>query len=336
MNPIPTMQDVARLAGVSTKTVSNVINDRPYVSAETRERVHAAITQLDYKLNLAARNLRSGRSGVIGLAVPTLTVAYFAELAEAVIGAAEQHQLAVQIARTGDAAREREFLASARLQHVDGLILSPMDHRSEELEAVDLSVPTVVLGDHPVGGAAVYVSSDQRGAARLATSHLIRIGRRRIAALGARSSVPGGAGALRLQGYRDALDTAGIPYDAGLVVEADVWDHADGASAMRQLIERGVAFDSVFAFNDSLALGAMRTLEDDGRRVPHDVSVIGIDNVAEARYSVPSLTTVDLGGSAIAETAVRLLAEQLSNPESIPEHRIMIDFTLVERESTTP
>jgi DNA-binding LacI/PurR family transcriptional regulator len=211
-----------------------------------------------------------------------------------------------------------------------------MDHRSEELEAVDLSVPTVVLGDHPVGGAAVYVSSDQRGAARLATSHLIRIGRRRIAALGARSSVPGGAGALRLQGYRDALDTAGIPYDAGLVVEADVWDHADGASAMRQLIERGVAFDSVFAFNDSLALGAMRTLEDDGRRVPHDVSVIGIDNVAEARYSVPSLTTVDLGGSAIAETAVRLLAEQLSNPESIPEHRIMIDFTLVERESTTP
>jgi DNA-binding LacI/PurR family transcriptional regulator len=334
VNPIPTMQDVARLAGVSTKTVSNVINDRPYVSAETRDRVHAAITQLDYKLNLAARNLRSGRSGVIGLAVPTLTVAYFAELAEAVIAAAEQHQLAVQIARTGDAAREREFLASARLQHVDGLILSPMDHRSEELDAVDLSVPTVVLGDHPVGGAAVYVSSDQRAAAELATSHLIRIGRRCIAALGARSSVPGGAGALRLQGYRDALHTAGIPYDPALVVEADVWDRADGASAMRQLIDRGVAFDSVFAFNDSLALGAMRTLDDNGLGVPHDVSVIGIDNVAEARYSIPSLTTVDLGGQAIAETAVRLLAEQLTDPEAIAEHRIMIDFALVEREST--
>ena len=95
------MQDVARLAGVSTKTVSNVINARPYVSAETRRKVEAAIDALDYKLNLAARNLRSGRSGVIGLAVPSLSVAYFAELAEATIAAAEEHGLVVQIERTG-------------------------------------------------------------------------------------------------------------------------------------------------------------------------------------------------------------------------------------------
>lgn len=330
----PTMQDVARLAGVSTKTVSNVINDRPYVGAETRERVQRAIAQLDYRLNLAARNLRSGRSGVIGLAVPSLTVAYFAELAEAAIVAAEQHGLVVQIERTGSLERERALLSSPRLQHIDGLILNPMDHSSEELASVTLSVPTIVLGDHPVGGASVHVSTDQRAAAALAAEQLVLSGRRRIAAIGARSGDRFGSAAQRFEGYASVLARAGHPLEPDLVVEADPWTQLNGAAAMRELLAREADFDAVFAFNDSLALGAMRALGDAGRHVPHDVAVIGIDNIAESEYSLPSLTTVDLGNRRIAETAVQMLAEQLSSETPSDPQRVVVDFRLVQREST--
>lgn len=329
-----TMQDVARLAGVSSKTVSNVINDRPYVSAETRDRVEKAITQLGYKLNLAARNLRSGRSGVIGLAVPSLSVAYFAELAEATVGAAEQHGLVVQIERTGSLERERALLASPRLQHIDGLILNPMDHTAEELESVRLALPTVVLGDHPVGGAAVHISTDQRAAAALATEQLLLTGRRRIAAIGARHDDRHGSAGLRFEGYRSVIERAGGRIDPTLIVEADPWTQLAGAAAMRELLQRGAEFDAVFAFNDSLALGAMRALGDEGRHVPEDVAVIGIDNIAEAEYSIPSLSTVDLGSRRIAETAVSLLVEQLGAEKPPTPRRVMVDFTLVLREST--
>lgn len=330
----PTMQDVARLAGVSSKTVSNVINDRPYVSAETRARVEQAIAELDYKLNLAARNLRSGRSGVIGLAVPSLTVAYFAELAEAAIVAAEEHGLVVQIERTGSLERERALLASPRLQHIDGLILNPMDHRSEELASVELTLPTVVLGDHPVGGAAVHISTDQRAVASLATEHLLLTGRRRIAVIGARHGDRHGSAAHRFEGYRSVIERADIAYDPALVAEADPWTQVDGSAAMRELLGRDVAFDAVLAFNDSLAFGAMRALGDAGRLVPGDVAVIGIDNVAEAAYSMPSLTTVDLGIRRTAETAVQLLAAQFAESSPPPQQRLLVEFGLVEREST--
>lgn len=329
-----TMQDVARIAGVSTKTVSNVINARPYVSSETRAKVEAAIAQLDYKLNLAARNLRSGRSGVIGLAVPSLSVAYFAELAEATIAAAEEHGLVVQIERTGSAQRERSLLDSPRLQHIDGLILNPMDHGSEVLESVELSVPTVVLGDHPVGGAAVHVGTDQRAAAELATEHLLLTGRHRIAVIGARSGDTRGSAALRFEGYLRVLERAGIALDQRLVAEADPWTQLNGAAAMRELLGRGAEFDAVFAFNDSLALGAMRALDDAGRNVPRDVAVIGIDNIAESAFSIPSLTTVDLGGRRIAETAVAALAEQIVSNERPAPRRMLVEFGLVVREST--
>lgn len=330
----PTMQDVARLAGVSSKTVSNVINSHPNVSAATKTRVEGAIAQLGYKLNLAARNLRSGRSGVIGLAIPSLTVAYFAELAEAAITAAEQYGLVVQIERTGSLERERALLDSPRLQHIDGLIFNPMDHHAEELRSVDLTVPTIVLGDHPVGGATIHISTDQRAAAALATEQLLLTGRRRIAAIGARSEDTHGGAAQRLDGYRSVLRRAGIAWDDALIVEADPWNQVNGATAMLELLGRGVSFDAVFAFNDSLALGAMRALGDAGRRVPADVAVIGIDNIAESKYSLPSLTTVDLGSRQIAETAVRLLAEQFAHDAQPSPQRLLVDFTLVPREST--
>ena len=195
-------------------------------------------------------------------------------------------------------------------------------------------MPTVVLGDHPVGGAAVHVSTDQRAAAALATEHLLLTGRRRIAAIGARSADSRGSAALRFDGYRTVLERAGIPIDPALIAEADPWIQVNGASAMQKLLDDGAQFDAVFAFNDSLALGAMRALDDAGLHVPGDIAVIGIDNTAEAAYSIPSLTTVDLGRQRIAETAVAALAEQMASDERPAPRRVLVDFELLEREST--
>ncbi|WP_309103872.1 LacI family DNA-binding transcriptional regulator [Microbacterium sp.] len=328
------MLDVARLAGVSTKTVSNVVNGNGYVSSATRERVESAIRSLDYRVNLAGRALRSGRSGVIGLAIPSLSVAYFAELAERVIVAAEEFGLVVQIERTGSLERERSFLASSRVHHLDGLVFNPMDHWSDDLGSVELPVPTVILGDHAVGPGVVHVSTDQTAAAQLATRHLLDIGRRRIAAIGARSADPRHAASLRFAGYGRALAAAGIGIDSALVVEADQWSQVNGALAMRELLSRDVPFDAAIAFNDSLAFGAMRTLEEAGRHVPADVAIIGIDNIAESEFSIPSLSTVDLGTMQIAETAVQALVRQLNSDDPTPPERVPIDFRLVRREST--
>ncbi|WP_102192995.1 LacI family DNA-binding transcriptional regulator [Microbacterium aurantiacum] len=331
---VTTMQDVARLAGVSAKTVSNVVNGTGYVSTTTRSRVESAIRSLDYKLNLAGRTLRSGRSGVIGLAVPSLSVAYFAELAERVIAAAEAFGLVVQIERTGSVDRERSFLASARVHHLDGLIFNPSDHLADELTSVALPVPTVILGEHAVGPGAVHVSSDQSAAARVATQHLLDVGRRQIVAIGARIVDPRHAASLRFAGYRHALDAAGVAFDPELVCEADPWNQMNGANAARELLATGTRFDAVVAFNDSLALGAMRALEEAGLRVPADVAIIGIDNIAESEFSIPSLSTVDLGSTQIAEEAVRALVDQLGTDGPAEPRHVVVDFRLVTREST--
>ncbi|NMM15802.1 MAG: LacI family transcriptional regulator [Phycicoccus sp.] len=328
-----TMSDVARLAGVSAKTVSNVINDHPYVRHETRERVERAISQLDYTLNLAARSLRSGRSGVIGLAVPALSVAYFAELAEGVIAAAEPHDLAVLVERTGTVERERAFLRSARLQHMDGLILNPMDDASAGGRSLALPIPMVLLGERVLGRPTDHVTIDQVGAARTATSHLLALGRRRIAAIGAHDGGEDDSVArMRLVGYRAALLEHDIVYDANLVVQADLWHRSNGAIATRELLQRKVAFDAIFAFNDTLALGAMRVLQEAGLRVPDDVAVVGFDNLDESAYSIPSLTTVDTGRAEIARSAVQLLVDRIAGA-SEPRLRVTA-HTLVTRESS--
>lgn len=329
-----TMQDVARLAGVSTKTVSNVINSHPHVSRETREKVERAIQALDYQLNFAARNLRSGRSGVIGLTVPALSVPYFAELADGVIAAAEAHGLAVLIEQTGTIERERAFLRSHRLQHVDGLILNPLDVQTTDSSVLRFPIPIVVLGDQAIGGSTAHISTDHAAAADAATTHLIEGGRRRIAALGVHAGESGGSAGLRFAGYRRALERHGIELDRNLLIEASLWSRPAGAAGIRELFDRRAPFDSVFAFNDTLALGAMRALQDAGLTVPRDVAIVGFDNLEESAYSIPSLTTIDPGKLSIAETAVRLLVEQVRSSTPAAAQRVEPAFRLIEREST--
>lgn len=332
-----TLHDVATLAGVSIKTVSNVVNDYQHIRPSTREKVLAAIAQLGYKPNISARSLRSGRTGVIGLALPELSLSYFAELADAVIRAAERHKLVVLIEQTGGGDRDREIamLSSPRLQLTDGLIFSPLGMSSDDAGLLEVPYPLVLLGERIFGGPTDHVTMRNVEAAKAATAHLLERGRRRIAVIGAHEGELVGSAALRLQGYQEALEDAGVPYDESLIRYVGEWHRLDGAQAMHELLDSGVEFDAVFGLNDTLALGAVRVLQEAGRRIPQDVAVIGFDGLDETKYSLPTLSTVDPGRDEIAETAVRILAERINNrDEQVPPRQILTDFSIVEREST--
>jgi DNA-binding LacI/PurR family transcriptional regulator len=330
-----TLHDVARVAGVSIKTVSNVINAYPHIRPATKERVEAAIAELGYTPNLTARSLRSGRSGAIALAVPDLGLSYFAELAASVIAAAEEAGLVVLVEQTGgDRERELDLLRSPRLKMTDGLIFSALGMSEADVASLTVDYPLVLLGERIFGGPTDHVTMRNVEAARAATEYLIASGRRRIAVVGAHEGEVVGSAALRMQGHLEALEAHGIPFDESLIGYTTLWHRSNGARSMTELLERGVEFDAVLGLNDTLALGAMRALQVSGRRVPEDVAVMGFDDLDEAGFSIPSLTTVDPGREWIARTAVATLVERIAKGHEVgPARLLLADFHIAERES---
>lgn len=333
-----TLHDVAQLAGVSIKTVSNVINDRPHVRAETRARVESAIVELDYQPNPSARSLRSGRTGLIGLAVPELSLSsYFAELADRVIAASEQRGLTVLIEQTGgDRQRELDVLRSARRKMTDGLLFSALGLQPEDADLLRQPYPLVLLGERIFGGPTDHVTINNVDAARAATQHLLALGRRRVAVVGAHEGADIGTAALRMRGYREALAAAGEPFREELVGYAQPWHRAVGAATTRRLIGSGVSFDALFAFNDNLAFGAMRALQESQIAIPDEVAVLGFDNLDDAAYSIPSLSTIDPGLPEIVDTSVALLADRIAGRLDDEPREILAGFQIVRRESTPP
>jgi DNA-binding LacI/PurR family transcriptional regulator len=330
----PGLKDVAARAGVSIKTVSNVVNGYVHVAPETRARVQDAIDELGYKPNVAARQLRSGRSGVIALALPELQSPYFAEVAGLIVQAAERRSWTVLIDQTdGLAERERNLVAGLRRHAIDGLIFSPLALAGEELARGRDDTPMVLLGERVWHGPADHVAIDNTAAAADATRHLADLGRTRIAAIGAQDWPSAVTAHQRLAGYRLALADAGLPADPGLVAEVQSFHRADGAAAMVRLLDRPMPPDAVFCFNDLLALGAIRTLLERGVRVPADVAVVGFDDIEDGRFSTPTLTTIAPDTAKIAEIAVDLLAERLGEAAE-PPREVRVGHRLVVREST--
>jgi DNA-binding LacI/PurR family transcriptional regulator len=329
------LKDVAERAGVSVKTVSNVVNGYPHVRPDTRARVEQAIAELNYRPNLSARHLRKGRTGVVALAVPELDIPYFAELARHVVAAAAAHGWTVLIDQTGgDLEQERVVAAGIRDHLIDGLIFSPLALTGDDLEATVDGTPMVLLGERVDHGPADHVLVDNVAAAREITAHLAGLGRRRIAAIGAQRTAEGVSARLRLAGYAAALVAAGIGYDERLVAPAAGWHRAEGAAAMRILLDTGVRPDAVFCFNDTLALGALRTLHEYGLRVPEDVAVAGFDDIEDGRFSVPTLTTVAPDKARIGQLAVELLAGRLDGDRDAPAREMTAPYRLALRETT--
>ncbi|MEV0185223.1 LacI family DNA-binding transcriptional regulator [Streptomyces sp. NPDC050625] len=329
------LKDVAERAGVSIKTVSNVVNNYPHVTPAMRARVQAVIEELGYRPNLTARHLRKGRTGIIALAVPELGNPYFAELAGAVIDAAAEHEFTVLLDHTRGE-REQEILVSQgfRGRVIDGLILSPLALEAEDLQGRSDDVPLVLLGEREYDLPFDHIAIDNVAAARCAVRHLLGRGRTRIAYLGVRTDSVNRPAHLRLDGWREELTAAGVPAADSLVVPVGGWDRDDGARAMAELLDAGVRPDAVFAFNDLIAIGAMRVLHERGLRVPWDVAVVGFDDIAEGRFGAVTLTTVSPDKQAIAKMAVGSLLRSLSGREEPGGRELAAQFRLVEREST--
>ncbi|WP_157245004.1 LacI family DNA-binding transcriptional regulator [Nonomuraea typhae] len=328
----PRLKDVAEHAGVSIKTVSNVVNGYPHVRPDTRARVEAAIAELRYQPNLSARNLRSGRSGVIALAVPDLSIPYFSELATKVIEVADLRGWTVLIDQTqGERDKEQLVMSGIRAQLIDGLLFSPLALTPEDVRARTDQTPMVLLGERVGGGTLDHIAVDNVAAAHLATTHLIGLGRRRIAAIGAQRAARAATAEQRLRGFRQALSDAGMSEHA--VAGVSDYHRADGAEAMARLLTHTPP-DAVFCFNDTLALGALRTLLSRGVRVPQDVALIGFDDIEDGRFSTPTLTTIAPDKTHIAEAAVGLLAARLAATGPEPPQDLCAPHRLIVREST--
>lgn len=316
------------------KTVSNVVRGYVHVAPATKDRVERVIAELGYRPNLSARSLRGGRAGVIALAVPSLTE-YFAELALCVQRAAERQGFTLLIDQTeGRADRERLVLEGIRSQLVDGLIYSPVSLGEREISRRRDPTPLVLLGERVYGGPADHVAIDNAAAGREAVEHLIGLGRRRIAAIGASRAARAAPARLRLAGYHQALVAAGLPAPAELVVRAAKFGRGDGADATRRLLATGARPDAIFAFNDELAVGAMRALHEAGLRVPDDVAVVGFDDIGESRFTVPTLTTISPEKEEIAAQAVDCLLSRVRGESDARPREIVVPHHLVVREST--
>lgn len=314
------MRDVAALANVSPKTVSNVLRGWPPVRTETRDRVQAALDQLGYRLNHAPKIMRTGRSGALAVAVPWLENPYFAELTSEIVRRAEDRGFTVIVDQTdGQRHRELDVVKGLRRHSIDGIIFSPwgLDHRDFDQS---IGLPMVLLGERVGAGVMDHVAIDNVTAARAIVTHLIDLGRRRVAVLGHQSIAPGEVTWERVRGYSLALEDAGHEIDPTLQAEANTFDRAAGAQSMRRLLDLKRRPDAIFCVSDLLAVGAIHTIHEAGLRVPQDIAVAGFDNIKEGQFANPPLTTVGPDKGKVAEAALELLMSRLDNSAQPPRH----------------
>lgn len=333
-----TMQDVARHAGVSVMTVSNVINARPHVREATRDRVLTAIEDLGYAVNASARSLRQGRTGVIGLAVPEIDRPYFGLLSELIIARAAQDGYEVVVERTG-ADREREIgaLRHSRLRSYDGLIISAVNLAGADAALFRGELPVVVLGERAYEDTVDHVVMANAEGAGLVARHLIAQGATRLAMIGGIHdlSAPPAAGTLRAAGFVDAARAEGVHVDPRLLIDCG-YTFEGGSRSVEQLLESGLPFDGLFCATDVLAIGAIRGLHDRGIAVPDDVLVAGFDDVPVARFTVPSVTSVAPDHAGMADAAVSMLVSRIAGERGSDDYRQHISTMRLEvRESTT-
>jgi DNA-binding LacI/PurR family transcriptional regulator len=327
------LRTVAEHAGVSVRTVSNVVNAYPHVSAATRDRVQRSIDELGYRPNLAARTLRRGRTGVIGLVVPEVHSPYFGELASAVVRLAATRGWLVHIDQTGgDPLRERLTVEGSVHQLVDGMIVSPWALTAGELaDRVAAAVPLVMLGESRPEGLVDHVAIDNVAAAQEATAHLLALGRTRVAAVGLQPHLANGTAQQRFEGFSRAMADAGRSPHGAVAVRS--LHRAEGAAAVAELFDRGDRPDALFCFTDELALGVVRALADRGVRVPDDVAIVGFDDIEDGRFAVPSLTTVSPAKDELAAASLQCLADRIAEPDR-PVRDIVVPHTLLVRESS--
>lgn len=301
-----TIDDVARLAGVSPSTVSRVVNNSAPVVSETYQKVQEAILALNYKPSSAARGLANRKTNTIGLIVPEISEAFFVPLLRGIESAASRsgYNLLIQTTNYQYAVGQANTLGE---QNTDGvLVFSESLTEDEIIRLAQSGFPMVLIHQEaPAGTQVPSITIENKEGARKMVTHLIREhGRQRIVFLSGPQGVNDSI--WREKGYRQALEENDLPYDAGLVLEGG-FQTEQSAASLRNLIKSGIVFDAVFAGDDGSAFGALKALREAGITVPDVVSVGGFDDVTFADQSVPALTTVHAPTEQVGQEAVKLL-----------------------------
>ncbi|MGV9876040.1 LacI family DNA-binding transcriptional regulator [Streptomyces cellulosae] len=335
MRTVTGLREVAERAGVSMRTVSNVVRGTGRFSEATRQRVERAVEELGYRPNSAARRLRTGRSGVLLLAVPELTTPYWAELAEHVLREAAARDCTLLVEVTGGRPEaELEIALGHTDPMVDGIILSPLALDDRAAARAADPAPLVLLGERVHDLPCAHVTVDNTAAAREATEHLLARGRRKIGVVGRQLAPNAATSATRLAGYREALEAAGLTYDETLAPPVAAYHRADGATAAHALLDLPEPPDAVFCFADTLAEGVLHAARERGLSVPDDLAVAGFDDIEAARYMAPPLTTVAPDKRELARLAVTVLLAGVDGTGERHPKVLRAGHRLVKRAST--
>lgn len=330
-----TLVDVAQRAGVDKAVVSRVVNDDPVLNIrpETRERVLAAIRELDYRPNVNARSLRTARARTVGLLIPDFANPVYAEIITGAESAAtaEGYVLMAASATVASGGRAQDYLDRIGRGRVDGLLLAGGLRRADPAATLSqLGLPWLLINRRQQR-ARRYVILDDDGAAQIAIEHLIELGHSRIAHIAGPTTAD--TARRRRSGYQKALRRAGLPVDKASIAPAD-YTPQGGSDAMRRLLESGRPPTAVFVANVASAIGALDTLHRHGLAVPDDVSVVAVHDLPLAEHLVPALTTVRMPLRELGARAVQLLLS--TDPDASIEEVVGEPTELVVRESTGP
>ena len=325
-----TLEEVARLAGVSTSTVSRYLSGTHVVSQEKVAAIEGSIKRLNYRPNLVARGLAKGRTMTVGVLTQEISSSFFNEAMRGVEDALASHNYeAIFVSGHWNKVEEEQRLVSLIGRRVDGVILLLADLDDALMDRHAQGVPMVLLGRQSASMRVHSLGFDHHNGACEAVRHLIELGHRKIAFIaGAQDRLDAEE---RWRGYRDALQAAGLPFDERLVAIGGYLE-TGGVTAMNTLLDRGLPFTAVFAANDDSAYGAMLALYRRGMRVPDDMSIVGYDDLPHSSFSLPPLTSVrqplrDLGRE--AASAVVALIEGRKPPRAT-----VAKLDLIVREST--
>jgi len=329
---VPTITDVARRAGVSPVTVSRVLNGTARVNPATRDAVERAIAEMGYVPNVVARNLRSRRTGIVGLVLPDISHPLWAAVARGVEDAVRSHGYAVFLGNTDeDPSRQEQYLQAMLSQRVEGIIIAPCEVDVHILMPFsEQGIPVVAVDRTIPGWDMDTVTTDMAAGARALVRHLLAVGRRRIAML----SGPVGISSANdcVAGYCLALEEAGIPIDPRLVRRGEL-RVIPGAHMTAQLLDEDLHVDAIVAANSALARGALEALQQRALRVPDDVALVCFDDSGSLPTSFPFMTIVAQPGYELGSNAAQLLFSRVKGRQPLPPRCIVLPTRLIVRYS---
>lgn len=326
------MKDVARLAGVSTSTVSHVINNNRFVSDAVREKVTTAISQLNYAPSALARSLKLNQTRTIGMLLTASSNPFYSEVVRGVERSCYERGYSLVLCNTdGDENRMNRSLETLLQKRVDGLLIMCTESHIPSVEILTRypSIPSVMMDWSPFDGGSDIIQDNSLLGGEMATRHLISRGYTRIACIaGPQDKTPA---RLRLEGFHQAMEQAGLPVLPSYIVAGDL-EFEGGYNAMNQLLALNPLPQAVFTSNDAMAVGVYHALYQAGLSVPQDIAVIGYDDIELARYMTPPLTTIHQPKDELGELAIDTLLHRLAEPGG-SQQLLVLTPELVERGS---